>query len=40
MYGTSLLVQWLGLWASTEGVVGSIPSQGTKILQAAQPGQK
>ena len=30
-------VQWLGLGAST---VGSIPAQGTKILQAAQGGQK
>ena len=29
MYGTSLLVQCLGLWASTEGVMGSIPGLGT-----------
>ena len=30
-------VEWLGLGAST---VGSIPARGTKILQAAQGGQK
>ena len=32
--GTSLAVQWL-LCASTAGDIGSIPSQGTKILHAA-----
>ena len=31
--GTSLVVQWLGLCASTAGGTGSIPGQGTKILQ-------
>ena len=30
--GTSLEVQWLGLHTSTVGGMGSIPSQGTKIL--------
>ena len=38
--GTSLPVQWLRLRASTAGVVGLIPGQGTKILQAVQYGQK
>ena len=33
------MVQWLGLHASTAGGPGSIPGQGTKILQA-QHGQK
>ena len=37
--GTSLAVQWLGLCASTAGGTGSIPGQGTKILQASQCGQ-
>ena len=32
--GTSLGVQWLGLWASTSGGMGLIPGWGTKILQA------
>ena len=32
--GNSLAVQWLGLCTSTAGGPGSIPSQGTKILQA------
>ena len=32
--GTSLVVQWLGLRASTAGGTGSIPGQGTKIPQA------
>ena len=30
----SLVVQWLGLCASTAGGMGSILGQGTKILQA------
>ena len=30
--GTSLVVQWLGLSATTAGGTGSIPGQGTKIL--------
>ena len=34
--GTSLVVQWLELHTSTAGGMGSIPGQGTKILQAAQ----
>ena len=38
--GMSLMVQWLGLCASTAGGVGSIPGQGTKILKAMQHGQK
>ena len=37
---TSLVVQWLRLWASNPGVVGSIPGQGIKIPQAAWGGQK
>ena len=37
---TSLVVQWLRLWASNPGAVGSIPGQGTKIPQAAWGGQK
>ena len=37
--GTSLAVQWLGLWASTAGGMGSIPGQGTKFPQAARQGQ-
>ena len=36
----SLAVQWLGLCAFTAVGPGSIPSQGTKILQAMQHGQK
>ena len=35
--GTSLVVQWLGLRASTAGGTGSIPGQGTKIPQAVCP---
>ena len=38
--GNSLMVQWLGLYASTAGGTGSIPDQGSKILQAAGWGQK
>ena len=36
----SLAAQWLVLHASTAGDMGSIPSQGTKILNAMQLGQK
>ena len=36
--GTSLEVQWLGLRASTAGGMGSIPSWGAKIPQAARCG--
>ena len=32
--GTSLVVQWLGLHASTAGGQGSIPGWGTKIPHA------
>ena len=32
----SLVVQWLGLRASTAGGTGSIPGWGTNILQAVQ----
>ena len=32
--GTSLVVQWLGLRASTAGGMGLIPGQGTKIPYA------
>ena len=38
--GNSLAVQWLGLWASTAGGVGSIPGQGTKIPHVERCGQK
>ena len=38
--GNSLVVQWLGLHASTEGGMASIPGRGTKIPQAAGCGQK
>ena len=38
--GNSLAVQWLELQASTAGGMGSIPGQGTKILQAPQPKKK
>ena len=34
---TSMAVQWLGFCASTEGVMGLIPGQGTKILHVMQP---
>ena len=40
MGGISRAVQWLGLLASTAGVLGSIPSQGTKILQAVRCSQR
>ena len=32
--GTSLVVQWLRLRASSAGAVGSIPGRGTKIQRA------
>ena len=38
--GSSLVVQWLGLCASTTGGMGSIPGGGTKIPHAAWCGQK
>ena len=38
--GNSLVVQWLGLRASTAGGMSSIPGQGTKIPQAKRHGQK
>ena len=34
-FGTSLVVQWLRLRASTAGGAGSIPGRGTKIPHAA-----
>ena len=40
MLGNSLVVQWLGLCASTAGGASSIPGQGTKILQTVWCGQK
>ena len=39
MSGTSLVVQWLRLHASTAVGAGSIPGQGTKIPHATQHGQ-
>ena len=36
----SLVVQWLGLGIFTARALGSIPSQGTKIPQAAMYSQK
>ena len=38
--GTSLVIQWLRLHASTAVAMGSIPGQGTKIPRAVQCGQK
>ena len=38
--GNSLVVQWLGLGALTARDPGSSPGWGTKVLQAAQHGQK
>ena len=35
-----LVVQWLGLCTSTAEGLGSIPVEGTKILQATWPGKK
>ena len=39
-FGKSLVVQWLGLHASTAGGTDSIPGCGTKIPHAMQYGQK
>ena len=39
-HGTSLVVQWLRLRASNARSAGSLPRGGTKILHAAQRGQK
>ena len=39
-HGTSLVVQWLSLRASNARSAGSLPRGGTKILHAAQRGQK
>ena len=38
--GTSLVVQWLRLHASTTGGMGLIPGWGTKIPHAMQCGKK
>ena len=38
--GTSLVVQWVRLHASSTGGVGSIPGRGIKIRQALWHGQK
>ena len=38
--GNSLVVLWLGLWVFTVEDMGSIPTQGTKILQAMQASAK
>ena len=38
--GISLVIQWLGLCASTTGGMGSIPGQGTGIPHASKWGQK
>ena len=38
--GNFLAVQWLGLCTFTAEDLGSVPSRGTKILQAAWRGQK
>ena len=38
--GNSLVVHWLGIHAFTAKVMGSVARRGTKILQAAQCGQK
>ena len=37
---TSRVVQWLRIHLATQGDVDSTPSQGTKIPQAVQHGQK
>ena len=38
--GSSLVAQWLGLWAFTAEGLGSIPGWGIKILQVTQCNQK
>ena len=38
--GNSLVVQWLGLHASTAGGMGSIPHPGSKISHVTWHGQK
>ena len=38
--GNSVMVQWLGLHASSADSLGSIPGQGTRILQTMQCGFK
>ena len=35
----SLVMQWLGIWAFTDGGAGSIPGPITKILKTTQCGQ-
>ena len=37
--GTSLVVQWLRLWATNAGVMALIPGHATKIPHAARHGQ-
>ena len=37
---TSLVAQWLRLYASSAGSVGSVPGQGTEIPHAVQRGRK
>ena len=37
---TSMAVQWFGLCASTEGVMGLILGQRTKILHVMQPARE
>lgn len=39
-WGTFPVVQWVRLHAATARSMGLIPGQGTKILHAAQCGQK
>ena len=38
--GIPSVVQWLGLYASTAGSMGSIPGQGTKVSHTMQRDQK
>ena len=38
--GASLVIQWLGLCASTAGGMGSVPGQGTGIPHTSKWGQK
>ena len=40
MFGSFLMVQWLGLCTSTGVGTGSIPGWGTNVLQATQCGKK